>query len=235
MTANSSIVEIPIAGEGRCATHVIRPPAATSPAVVLLPPIFGTTPGIKQFAQSISDHGFYVAVPDMFWRTLPGPLGYEGSDRDKAQERYKNFDVKKGVDDLAHIVDWCRGADFGTGKVGVVGLCFGGRYAVVAAAKLGIGAAVSYHGTFIGTHLDILPTVDCPLSLHFGEEDPHAPMSEVARIAQACRGNSNIELFTYAKIGHGFMQQDRPSYGPKAAELAFARGIATLKSGLAGS
>jgi carboxymethylenebutenolidase len=166
----------------------------------------------------------------MFWRTLAGPLAYEGTDRDKAQERYKNFDVEQGLEDLARVIDWCRDAEFSDGKVGVMGLCFGGRYAVLAAAKLAISAAVSYHGTFIGAHLELLPTVECPLGLHFGEDDPHVPMSEVARIARACDGNSNIELFTYAKTGHGFMQHDRPSYNPGVAELAFARGIAMLKS-----
>lgn len=224
--------EIPMSDGGRCQLYLARSPTGRSPAVVLIPPIFGATPGIEGFAQRLSAQGFEVAVPDLFWRTLPGPLGYEGADRDKAQERYQTFDVQQGVDDLGRILTWCRSAHFSTGKVGVVGICFGGRYAVLAAANLGASAAVSYHGTFIGKHIDVLPRIECPVSLHFGEADPHVPMSEVVAISSATPSNGNIEIFSYSDAPHGFMQQDRASYRPAVAELAWARGIIALKKGL---
>jgi len=225
--------EIPVVDGGRCSARVAYPPrATTSPAVVLIPAIFGATPGIDAFAQRLSAQGFVVTVPDLFWRTLPGPLGYEGADRDKAQDRYKKFDVQKGVDDLREIIAWCGRDGFSTGKVGVVGLCFGGRFAVLAAAHLGAAAAVSYHGTFIGAHLDVLPGIECPLSLHFGEADTQAPMSEVAGITKASARNPNIEIFTYPDAPHGFMQQDRASYRPSAAGPAWDRGVGALRKGL---
>lgn len=232
MAQAATMTEIPVADAGCCDAYLAWASQGRAPAVVLIPPIFGTTPGIQEFAHNLAGQGFTVVVPDLFWRILAGPLGYEGADRDKAQDRYKRFDVAKGIADLREIIGWCRG-QASNGKVGVVGLCFGGRYAVLAAADLGADAAVSYHGTFIGRHLDALPRIKCPTGLHFGEADPHAPMTEVAQIIGTIKGNPNIEVITYPDAPHGFMQQDRPSFRPQAAQPAWVAGLSTLKKGLA--
>jgi carboxymethylenebutenolidase len=228
-----TLAEIPIARDGRCNAYVARPPRGAAPVVVLIPPIFGATPAIESMAQELAGEGYTVVVPDMFWRTSPGPLGYEGADREKAQDRYKKFNAAIGVSDLGEVIRWCEREASSNGKVGVLGLCFGGRYAVLAAADLGINAAVSFHGTYIESHLDALPRIACPTSLHFGEADPHAPMSEVEKIAEASAGNANVAVFTYPEAPHGFMQQDRASYRSDAARPAWARGLETLKKGLA--
>lgn len=232
MVQATGMISIPIADVGRCDAYVAASPQGCAAAVVLIPPIFGATPGIQEFAQNLAGRGFTVVVPDLFWRILSGPLNYEGADRDKAQDRYKRFDVASGIADLREVISWCRGRA-ANGKVGVVGLCFGGRYAVLAAADLGADAAVSYHGTFIGKHLDALPRIKCPTGLHFGEADPHAPMTEVEQIIDASKRNPQIEIVTYPDAPHGFMQQDRPSFRPQAAQPAWAAGLSTLKKGLA--
>lgn len=227
-----SDVEVPMGGGRATTAYVSLPPAGSGSAVLLLPPIFGVTPGIKIFADRIAAEDFVVAAPDMFWRTLPGPLGYEGTDREKAQERYRNFDVGLGVRDVEQLIGWLKARPEVTGGVGVMGLCFGGRYAFLAAAGRGADAAVSYHGTYIEAHLDECRHILAKTSLHFGENDPHVPMAQVERIRDAARTSPNIEIHTYAGAGHGFMQQDRPSYNADVADLAFARGLALLKSEL---
>lgn len=206
------------------------PSAGRGPVVVLITPIFGVTAGMKEFAHRMAGEGFVVLAPDMFWRTAPGPLGYEGADRDLAQKRYKAFDVGQGMEDLRHIIGWAREWPLASGGIGVVGVCFGGRYAFLAAAQLGVDAALSYHGTYIGAHVDQCPKIACRIGLHFGEDDPHAPMQEVENIKRAAAGNGKIEIHVYPKAGHGFMQHDRPSYIRECAESAYARGMDLLKT-----
>src|SRR5581483_5340092 len=121
----------------------------------------------------------------------------------------------------------------GAPKVGVIGICFGGRYALLACAHHDADAGVSYHGTYLERHLQQFAEVSAPLSLHFFERDPHTPMAEVERMRDAARGKPLIEIYTYEGAGHGFMQHDRPSYHAAAAELAFARGMRTLRAALA--
>jgi carboxymethylenebutenolidase len=226
----ASELAIPLAAEGTTQTYVALPPSGSGPGVLVITPIFGVTDGMKAFADQIAAQGFVVAVPDMFWRTLPGPLGYEGSDRDKAQARYKSFDVEQGVRDVTKLNAWLRSWPPVTGELGIVGVCFGGRYAFLAAARSEVDAAVSYHGTYIEKHLEECGRIDRNVSLHFGENDAHVPMSEVQRIRDAAHANPKIEIHTYAGAGHGFTQADRPSYQPQSAELAFARGIEVLRS-----
>lgn len=216
---------------GEMATHVAGPALGSAPVVLLLPAIFGVTKGIEEFGQRIAQNGYTVVAPDMFWRTAPGPLGYEGADRDKAQERYRAFDAEGGSEDVGALITWAK--QNGASKVGVVGLCFGGRYALLACTRHSADAGVSYHGTYLERHLDEFAAVRAPLSLHFGESDPHTPISEVERMRQAARDNPRIEIHTYEGAGHGFMQHDRPSYHAAAAELAFERGMRTLRAALA--
>ena len=149
-----------------------------------------------------------------------------------AFDRYGKFDVDQGMLDIADLIHDLKARPECNGKVGVLGFCFGGRYAFLAAAQLPIDVGVSFHGTLIGQHLDQCVRVACPLSLHFGEEDNQAPMEEVERISSAASGNPNIEIFRYPNAKHGFMQHDRPSHLPAAAELAFARGLDVLASRL---
>ena len=211
--------------------HVTGASLGSVPVVLLLPAIFGVTRGIGELAQRIAQHGYTVIAPDMFWRTAPGPLGYEGTDREKAQERYRAFDVEQGSDDVGALITWAK--QEGAPKTGVVGLCFGGRYALLACARQQTDAGVSYHGTYLERHLDDFAHVSAPLSLHFGESDPQTPMDEVERMKQAGRANPLIDIYTYAGAGHGFMQHDRASHHAAAAELAFARGMHTLRAALA--
>ena len=55
-------------------------------------------------------------------------------------------------------------------------------------------------------------------------------MTEVERIEAAASGNPNIKIYRYPNAKHGFMQHDRPSFLPAAADLAFARGLDALGS-----
>ncbi|ETW95778.1 MAG: hypothetical protein ETSY2_47580, partial [Candidatus Entotheonella gemina] len=106
------------------------------------------------------------------------------------------------------------------GKVALLGFCFGGRYAHLAAARLGVDAAGSYHGTKIGEHLDETSNVTCPVSFHFGEVDPAVPMEEVEAIKAAYANRDNAEIVVYPDAAHNFAMPYKPGYQEAVAKAS---------------
>jgi carboxymethylenebutenolidase len=103
------------------------------------------------------------------------------------------------------------------GKIGVLGFCFGGRYAHLAAARLGANAAAAFHGTMIGAELNEMPKADCPISFHFGAEDPIVPMDEVDAIKKAYANHSNADIVVHEGATHNFSMPHKEGYNPAAA------------------
>ena len=99
--------------------------------------------------------GFVVSAPDIFWRVHPGPT----AEQEVAFGRYEKFDPDQGMLDIEDLVKDLKSRPQCNGKVAMLGYCFGGRYAHLGAARLGIDAAGSFHGTKIGLHVDELHIV----------------------------------------------------------------------------
>lgn len=107
------------------------------------------------------------------------------------------------------------------GKVAVVGYCWGGSLAYLAATRLeGLACAVGYYGGMIAEHRN--EKVRVPTILHFGDADASIPMSDVEKIREA---HPDMSIFVYS-AGHGFSCDERASFEPKSHELALER---TLK------
>ena len=103
-----------------------------------------------------------------------------------------------------------------TGKVGVVGYCWGGTAAYLANTRLSL-PAVSYYGA--RTVPFLAEPLRAPMMFHFGERDRSIPPSDVAehRLRQP-----HAETFTYP-AGHGFNCAPRHDYEPLSAALAAER------------
>ncbi len=210
-------------GRGRFDVTVVSPPAQSGPAIVFIPAVFGVSADVMHELDAYAARGFFVLAPDLFWRIDPGPLGYDGSDRDRAFARYAGFDVASGVEDLDATIRLARSLPGANGRVAVLGVCFGGRLAFLAGTRLGVDAIGAFHGTKIGMHLDEADRLICPASLHFGEDDAQVPLDEVAAIRTALSSNANAHVYTYPGAKHGFSHPTRPSYDERAASASAAR------------
>ena len=205
---------------------------AKAPGIVMIPPIYGLADGERAIAWDYANAGFPVLVPDLFFRTVPGPLGRDGADRDKAQARSAGFEVEQGVSDLADAVAALRKMPECNGKVIVCGYCFGGRYAFLAVARGFADGAVTFHGSKIGLELDEAPNVRAPIEIHVGDKDPSIPMEEVERTRQALAGNPLASVHIYAGAVHGFTGKGRPSFH-EAADRGSREGALKLLRALA--
>ena len=140
-------------------TYVALPVEGRAPGILLLPPVFGIEPVIQELADRYAARGFVVAVPNQFHRDAePEMMERTDEGRARALARAQRVDVDQIVDDVRAEVVALRAIPQCTGKIGVVGFCFGGRYAFLAAARLDVDAAAAFHPVQIGNSLAAMQT-----------------------------------------------------------------------------
>ena len=179
-----------------------------APGILLITAIFGIDDEMKELADAWAADGFIVSVPDIFWRVMPGPT----ADMEKAFGRYEAFDAEQGFKDVEDLMGDLRANPRCNGKIGVLGFCFGGRYAHVAAARFGADAAGAFHGTMIEEHLNEMPPASCPVSFHFGAEDPVVPMENVEKIRAAYADHGNADIVAHDGASHNFSMTYKDGY-----------------------
>lgn len=193
-------------------------------AILLFQEIYGVGEYIKAVAERLTDLGYTVMAPDMFWRIERGvALGHTEEDLPAALEYGQKFEWDKGVGDCVAALDHLRALPEVTGKTGVMGFCFGGSLAFLTAAEGDPDAAVSYYGSAIPGSLDRASDIACPLLLHFGGSDPYIARSEVERVEEVAQALDNFELHVQEEAGHAFDNHAAEMFhNPEAAERAWA-------------
>jgi len=201
------------AADGRSLTgYEARPGGEPRGGVVVIQEIFGVTAHIRDVVDAFAAAGFHALAPAMFDRLEPGVvLPY--TDIDGGRARVGKLARQDVVADVGGAVMHLAGS----GRVGIVGYCWGGTVAWIAAATLPVSAAVSYYGTRIVENLDLAPA--CPMQFHLGEMDASIPPERIGQVRAACPGGE----FHLYPAGHGFNCTDRADYHPDSARLAFER------------
>jgi len=115
------------------------------------------------------------------------------------------------------------------GRVAVAGYGVGGRFAYLAATRLGADAAVAFHAPGIGRHIDEAERVRVPMSLHFGDDDEGVPFADVRRIKGALEGIASVQIYRYPGVGAGFALIGDPGYVAAAALEAERRAFGVLE------
>jgi len=186
-------------------------------AVVVIQEIFGVNAHIREVADGYATAGYVAIAPALFDRQETNvQLGYaDEADWGKGMRlAFEGFDRAAGIADMQAAVD----AAGEYGNVGLVGYCFGGLMAWIAADEVsGLAAVSGYYGGMIGQEANRKPA--CPVILHFGEKDAHIPAEQIDLVRQA---NPQVEINMY-DADHGFNCDHRDSYDAAAAEVAKAR------------
>lgn len=194
-------------------------PKGARGAVVIAQEIFGVNRHIRRVADDYAAQGYVTIAPCLFDRIRRGiELGYSEKEVQEGRGYRLQIPKEKTLLDLAASINVVRHA----GRVAVVGYCWGGTLAWMAAAELPVSCAVSYYGGQIKDHLDKPPKR--PVMYHFGERDPHIPMSDVERI-RAADPNGIFHLYP---ADHGFNCEDRGTYDAASAQLARERSLAFI-------
>jgi carboxymethylenebutenolidase len=186
-------------------------------AVLVLQEIFGVNSHIRAVTDRFAAQGYLAIAPSLFDRVRRNvELGYTPQDVEQGRGYALQIPEEKLLLDLTACINVIRRA----GGVGVVGYCWGGSLAYLAACELPVRAAVSYYGTRTVQMLDRKPKV--PVQYHFGEQDKTIPPENIAKIRAA---HPQGEYFVYP-ADHGFNCEQRASFDAASAQLAQERTLA---------
>lgn len=199
--------------------YLAEPNGSARAGLVVVQEIFGVTGHIERVADRYAAEGYRAIAPAMFDRIKRGiTLPYTDIEQGRAyMQQLKWPDTLADVEAAADAV---RGA----GTVAIVGYCWGGTVAHVAASELELDAAISYYGGGVARMLHKTPR--CPIVYHFGDQDHAIPMADVQKITGAY---PDAKVYVYKGAGHGFNCDERSSYSAADANVAFDRSIEFLR------
>jgi carboxymethylenebutenolidase len=215
-----------IASDGhKFAAYRADPAGKPRGGLVVIQEIFGVNSHIKAVTDGYAADGYLAIAPALFDRVQRGfDVGYSPQDMTQGREVRAKVADDAALKDTEAALKAAHLSLGGAGKVGIVGYCWGGTIAWLAAAKLpGLAAAVPYYGGGILANASLEPRV--PLMGHFGERDAHIPVDGVKKLAAQ---HPNHQIFIYA-ADHGFNCDQRGSYDAPAAKQARERTLAFLR------
>ena len=226
-------VEIKTA-DGVCPSYVHRPAGdGPWPGVLMFMDGPGIRPAMQEVAERLASQGFYVLLPDLFYRAgdyAPIDVGRVWADkalRDHHRETYMAPTTPARVmSDTAAFIDFLDAApQVQPGPIGVVGYCMGGRLALIAAGTYPdrIAAAASYHGgglandTPSSPHL-LAPKMQARIYVGGATDDANFP-DEMKQRLETALSDAGVDhkVETYP-AKHGWVLRDMPVHDAAEAE-----------------
>jgi carboxymethylenebutenolidase len=247
-SSSSSRIEI-ATKDGSCPSYVYRPSGGGPwPAVLVFMDGLGIRPAMLEVGERLATHGYFVLLPDLFYRSGP----YEPMDPHAVfadPERRKVLMEKFALATQANIMSDTRAfldylaaqTDVKPGGIGTTGYCMGGLMSLTAAGTYPdrIAATASYHGGRLATdapespHL-LAPKIKSRVYVAGAIEDQSFTDEAKARLEDALtKAGVDHTIETYP-ARHGWVFRDTPVYDAAAAERHWQSLLALLDAKLKG-
>jgi len=220
--------------EGVCPSHVYHPQGAGPwPGVILYMDGIGMRPALLEVGERLGDSGYFVLVPDLFYRSGP----YEPMDamtlfsdpekRKLLNEKFFSRVTRDGLmNDTRSFLAYLRArSEVKPGKIGTTGYCFGGRVSLWAASAFPneIAATACYHGGNLATDAADSPhlgarDIQSRVYVAGATDDSSFPEEQRARLERALsEAGVDHEIETYP-ARHGWVFRDTPAYNLEASD-----------------
>jgi len=196
------------------------------PAVIVIHENRGLNPHIQDVARRLALAGFLSLAVDML-----SPLGGTPADEDKARTMIGTLNADQTAHRVAGAVPFLEHHAESTGKVGVVGFCWGGGVVNrVAVLSPDLKAAVAYYGLQVPAAQ--VPAIKAPLLLHYAGLDKRIGAGIAAYEAALKANHKRFTIYVYPDVNHAFNNDTSNRYDKAAADLAWSRTIAFFKENL---
>ena len=218
-------------GDGEFDCYLVVPPGeAKVPAIVLASAIHGVDGDVRAIADEFASHGYIAAAPDLFWRSVPGPLQRDDP-RSTPRGQPRLDKIRAGEADMADTLAMVRRLPSSNGRAASIGFCYGGPYAVLGPARLGFDAGIGCHSTQMKDYLADLEGVTKPVCLIWGDQDTAAPPDVLDAYRDAARRKPNLDLHIFPGILHGYMMPGNPkAFDAGTRDFSMGRALAVLAS-----
>jgi carboxymethylenebutenolidase len=239
---NDAKAQIVPKDDPRLSTEYIKYPGATGdvrtyftrpkgdgklPGVIIIPEIYGLVPHIEDVTRRIALEGFLAMAPDPLT-----PLGGTPEDPNRARSLTQSLDNQSTVQNYVAAVRYLKTHPHSSGKVGVVGFCWGGLMAnQLAVNSPDLSAAVPYYGMQPAS--EDVPKIRASLLLHYAGIDERINKGIPAFEEALKKASIDYKIYMYEGAQHAFNNDTGPArYNKEAAQLAWGRTLAFLKEKL---
>src|SRR5258705_4640180 len=202
---------------------------AKVPAIVLASAVHGVNEDLRAIADEFASHGYIAAAPDLFWRTIPGPLARDDAGP-KGRSNPRLEKIRTGEAALADTLAALRKLPQSNGRAAVIGFCYGGPYAILGPKRLGYDAGISCHGSQMLDYIRELEGLARPVCVIWGDADHQAPAEVLDAYRGAAARMKNLELHIFPGVLHGYMMPDNlKAFNRETREFSMARALAILE------
>jgi carboxymethylenebutenolidase len=218
-------------GNGNIKGYFVRPAKASGklPGVLVVHENRGLNPYIEDVARRLGTDNFIAFAPD----GLTSVGGYPGDD-ERGAKAFSQVDKPKMTEDFIAAARWLKARPDCTGKIGVVGFCFGGGIANSLAVRMGsdLSAAVPFYGG--QPPAADVAKIKSSMLIQYAGLDTRINGGWPAYEAALKANKVDYTEYTYVGANHGFHNDTTPRYDAAAAKLAWSRTLEFFNKHLRG-
>ncbi|MBP6010916.1 MAG: dienelactone hydrolase family protein [Alphaproteobacteria bacterium] len=233
--------------DGRMSTFIVHPERGGPYPIILF---YMDAPAIREelrdMARRFATVGYYVMLPNLYYRSGvmelgPLPADPNAPERQRMMQLMGSLSIDKIMSDTDAMLAFAGNDNAACkGKIGTIGYCMSGQYAINAAARYPdrVAAAASIYGVMLITDKPDSPHVvakKAKAELYFAcaETDRWMPLEQIEPLKQALKAaDAKSEVEIYPGTDHGFAFPARPVYKKDAAERHWERLFALYKRAL---
>ena len=208
-------------GYGKARGYLAKPAKASGPlpVVLVVHENRGLNPHIEDITRRLALENFIAFAPDALF-----PLGGYPGDEDAARALFQKLDQAKTREDFIAAADMLGDIDGGSGRLGVIGFCYGGGMANFLATRLpDLAAAAPFYGS--AAPLEDVPKIKAELLVVLAANDERINAGWPAYEAALKSAGVRYSLYQPADTQHGFNNDTTPRYDEDAAHEAWRRSL----------